>query len=202
MNIHPIDPYSNPNEGMAYVTWQKVFTDDELFNIEKIGDSLPFNDAGIVIGIDDVAKDKNMRISSTSWIDKVYNTEWLYNKIGDTVRRINGEFYRFDIDGLYEKMQYTVYRSENKGFYDWHTDIGVYSTVSVTRKLSVVMVLNDPSEYEGGDLQLWGSTGFMTIPRERGMIIVFPSYVLHKVTPVTAGIRKSLVIWVGGPAFR
>ena len=202
MNIHPIAPYANPSEGMPYVTWQNMFSTDELETIEKIGDSLPFNDAGIVNGVDSVSNNREVRVSSTSWIDKTYNTEWLYNKMGDIVRRVNGEFFRFDIDGMHEKMQYTVYRSENNGFYDWHTDIGVYSSNSVTRKLSVIMVLTDPDSYEGGDLQIWGSRGFMTIPKERGMVVVFPSYVLHKVTPITSGTRKSLVIWVGGPPFR
>ena len=70
------------------------------------------------------------------------------------LRRINGEFYRFDVDGMYENMQYTVYESINQGFYNWHTDIGVYSSDSVTRKLSMSLLLTDPSTYEGGDLEI------------------------------------------------
>jgi PKHD-type hydroxylase len=42
----------------------------------------------------------------------------------------------------------------------------------------------------------------MVAPREKGTVIMFPSYLLHRVTPVTKGVRKSLVLWVGGTTFR
>jgi PKHD-type hydroxylase len=62
--------------------------------------------------------------------------------------------------------------------------------------------LADPSEYEGGNLQVMTSGQPQTVRKQRGLIAVFPSYVLHQVTPVTQGSRQSLVAWVSGPAFR
>jgi PKHD-type hydroxylase len=68
------------------------------------------------------------------------------------------------------------------------------------------MVLSDPSEYEGGQFQM--QTGspeedkLMTVEQLKGRVIGFPSFLLHRVTPVTKGTRKSLVIWVEGPKFK
>lgn len=200
--IHNIAPYANPNEGMPYVVWNGAFSDGELDLMEKIGDSLPTQEANVVNGIDDSRVDKKQRVTEISWIHKNPETEWIYTKISSYLRRMNGEFYRFDITGMYESLQYTVYRGTESAFYNWHTDIGVYSTNSVTRKLSMSILISDPTSFEGGNLEIWGSSGPMIAPKQRGLPIVFPSYSLHRVTNVTKGIRKSIVVWFGGPAFR
>jgi PKHD-type hydroxylase len=62
--------------------------------------------------------------------------------------------------------------------------------------------LTDPDEYEGGDLQFMINQRVVTAPREKGTIIVFPSFILHRVTEITKGTRESIVAWVSGPAFR
>jgi PKHD-type hydroxylase len=68
----------------------------------------------------------------------------------------------------------------------------------------MAMQLTDPSEYEGGNLQVLptGKTEPQNVRKQRGLIAIFPSYVLHQVTPVTQGSRQSLVAWITGPAFR
>ena len=80
----------------------------------------------------------------------------------------------------------------------WHQDYGF----AISRKLSITVQLTDPSEYEGGNLQILTADEPANITRKRGMIALFPSYVLHQVTPVTRGSRQSLVAWVSGPAFK
>lgn len=200
--IFKIAPFANPNEGMPYVTWSEAFTRGDVDLIKILGETLPFNEAGVVDGMDKIRTDNSLRKSKTSWIPYNKNSSWLYEKISIYLRRINGEYYRFEVDGMYEQLQYTIYESESSGFYNWHQDIGVYSSSSVTRKLSMSILLTDPLTYEGGDLEIWGSSGIVPAPRELGQIVVFPSYLLHRVTPVTKGTRKSLVIWFGGPAFK
>jgi PKHD-type hydroxylase len=200
--IHKIAPFANPNEGMPYVVWNGAFSQEEINSMELIGDSIPSKNASVVVGIDNTKLDKKARISDVSWIDKNPKTEWIYSKISSYLRRINGEFYRFDVDGMYEQLQYTIYKGTESAFYNWHTDIGVYSSDSVTRKLSMSILISDPTSFEGGDLEIWGSTGPMIAPKQRGLPIVFPSYSLHRVTNVTKGIRKSIVVWFGGPAFK
>jgi PKHD-type hydroxylase len=70
------------------------------------------------------------------------------------------------------------------------------------RKLSLSIQLSDPAAYEGCELELSFGDGIKTAPRKRGTVVAFASYVLHRVTPITAGTRKSLVVWVSGPEFR
>ena len=84
--------------------------------------------------------------------------------------------------------------------YGWHLDYGGNGTPS--RKLSMVLQLTDPSQYEGGNLQLMTSGEPITVRKQRGLVVVFPSYVLHQVTPVTNGNRQSLVSWITGPTFK
>jgi predicted 2-oxoglutarate/Fe(II)-dependent dioxygenase YbiX len=79
--------------------------------------------------------------------------------------------------------------------YDWHLDIG--PGTADLRKLSASVQLSDPAEYDGGDLEIWGTGG---VDRARGTIIAFPSYIPHRVTAVTRGVRRALVAWAAGDA--
>jgi PKHD-type hydroxylase len=76
------------------------------------------------------------------------------------------------------------------------------SSGSATRKLSLVMQLSDPYEYEGGELQLKTGHNDITIPKQKGLVTIFPSFTLHRVTPLTSGTRRTLVVWVAGPPFK
>ena len=113
---------------------------------------------------------------------------------------MNGLNWRFEISGFNEHLQYTRYDAADKDFYGWHTD-GSVKGDGPPRKLSLTIQLSDPNDYEGGDFQLHG-TKLSTVAKERGLTVCFPSYTLHQVTPVTKGVRKSLVVWLVGPPFK
>jgi PKHD-type hydroxylase len=83
--------------------------------------------------------------------------------------------------------------------YKWHQDFG---GSGASRKLSVVLQLSDPSEYEGGELQILTSGQAISIQKKRGLITVFPAWTLHQVTPVVKGTRQTLVTWISGPQFK
>ncbi|MGB0178111.1 MAG: 2OG-Fe(II) oxygenase, partial [Owenweeksia sp.] len=83
---------------------------------------------------------------------------------------------------------------------DWHMDFGAGEISH--RKLSMTVQLSDPADYEGGDLEFMINQKVVTAPRTRGTVIVFPSFILHRVTPVTKGVRHSVVGWVSGTPFR
>jgi PKHD-type hydroxylase len=68
------------------------------------------------------------------------------------------------------------------------------------RKISMTLLLNDPSEFKGGDLELMGPGKFAEL--KQGHAIVFASFLNHRVAPVTEGVRQSLVVWFGGKPFR
>jgi PKHD-type hydroxylase len=84
--------------------------------------------------------------------------------------------------------------------YGWHQDYG--GKLSPSRKLSLVLQLTDPAQYEGGNLQVMTSGEPKSVRKQRGLIAAFPAYTLHQVTPVTQGTRQSLVAWISGPQFR
>ena len=113
----------------------------------------------------------------------------------------NQNLYHFDLHSMSEQIQYTEYYDYEKGHYDWHMDTG-YGNLS-QRKISVTVQLSDGDEYEGGDLQLWpGGTYPLVAPRGKGNVVIFPSFLMHRVTPVTRGTRKSFVLWLGGGHYR
>ena len=137
--------------------------------------------------------------------------KWFVGKIYDNISTFNnsGDGYGFDLCGMEEPpmlMKYEapdINKHNTAGKYDWHLDIGSDEGMS-TRKIAYTIYLN-PGEYEGGELQwLVGNEPSYIEGRipKLGTITVFPTYLLHKVSPVTSGIRYVLVGWIHGNSFR
>jgi PKHD-type hydroxylase len=99
-----------------------------------------------------------------------------------------------------ESVQIGRYKSVDEGYYDWHIDAAIPKD-GVQRKLSISILLSDPSEFEGGELQFKGIEDQKLLTKQ-GSIVVFPSFIEHTVTPVTKGDRYSAVTWAHGPSFR
>ena len=189
---------SQPHYTDSFVSLLKVFTPEELDRIEAYGDALNADKAGF--RSENAAKHPDqVRITRTAWIKPVEEVRWFYTRMEQVARSLNDRIYQFDLRGFSEPFQYTVYHGNEGGHYDWHVDQG---KLQVQRKLSFSVQVSDPAQYEGGELQAFGSNDISTAPKERGAVIAFPSYVLHRVTPVTAGTRKSIVAWTSGPKFR
>lgn len=98
-----------------------------------------------------------------------------------------------------ENIQFAEYGPEQH--YNWHVDIFPLSGQPLDRKLTVVCLLNDPSEFTGGEFQIRLYSEY-TAPLVKGSVIAFPSFLEHRVIPVTSGMRKSATIWLNGPRFR
>ena len=96
-------------------------------------------------------------------------------------------------------IQLARYDGTDQGFYDWHTDFAGFRPL---RKISVSIQLSRSEDYEGGDLELLFGNQAEAMDRTRGAFIAFPSFVLHRVTPVTRGTRWSLVAWILGNRWR
>ncbi len=139
-----------------------------------------------------------LRKSSVMFIDNISNNNWLYDKLAGLAIQCNNERYWFDLLGFHQELQLTRYSEGD--FFDWHLDFGA-GEISA-RKLSITMQLSDADSYEGGDLQFMINNKTVTAPREKGTIIIFPSFVMHRVTPVIKGTRESIVGWVSGPPYR
>lgn len=103
----------------------------------------------------------------------------------------NKKAFQFDITAQ-EPMQLAEYHVGEH--YDWHLDLG--PGPAGLRKLSASIQLTPPAEYDGGELEMWGAPE--KVDRVQGTLVIFPSYLLHRVTPVTRGVRRSLVVWATG----
>lgn len=178
-----------------YYFYKNVFSPAELADIKTLGESYP-KQAGEVGGGESVVSD--YRVSEIAWIEQDHRSGWLYDRIADYAIRANKEMWNFDIWGYHDSLQYTNYHG-NGGHYDWHADLGPGIS---NRKLSVVLQLSNPEDHVGGDLQMNIGSEILTVPREYGLMCFFPSFLLHRVTPLTSGHRTSLVTWLCGANFR
>jgi PKHD-type hydroxylase len=142
---------------------------------------------------------QNERESNICWLDQTDDLNWLFTKIAQTCFEINKLCFKFDLNGILEPLQFTNYKAPS-GRYDKHVDCGGLNTN--VRKLSISIQLTDPKEYEGGELFLYDKDEPDMMEKEQGALIVFPSYVLHEVKPVTKGERNSLVCWITGKPFK
>jgi len=177
-----------------YYYFTKAFSDIELEKIKQMGQTVQKEKASVT----QEGLITDTRISEIGWIVSSEESMWLYDKISDMVLEANAAMWEFDLLGYHDSFQYTTYYGGG-GHYDWHTDVG---PGMANRKVSVVVQLSDPTDYTGGDLNLNGGGGILTAPREKNTVIVFPSFVLHRVTPVLTGKRTSLVTWIAGPPLR
>lgn len=198
--LYPIQPRnSSGKDDTAY--WEGFFSDEEINKILALPQWHEQQEAIVGHTLVGGVVDKNVRRSQTSWLYVTPETEWIWRRIANIVSQVNSTFFRFDLTGCHEAMQLSLYKDLDEGCYDWHIDASSYSK-GVPRKLSMSLLLSDPSEFEGGELQVQLSKNIQVLEAKKGRAWFFPSYVLHRVTPVTKGTRRSLVLWVGGPEFR
>ena len=143
-----------------------------------------------------------IRRSTLGWLNEADpEAAWVHDRLLATVAEANRETFDFALTEFAERAQVARYDAAGLGHYDWHSDIGA-SALARKRKLTLVVQLSDPAAYEGGDLQVNADGHERTVPREQGTAVLFPSFAVHRVAPVTAGVRYSLALWVHGPGFR
>lgn len=122
-------------------------------------------------------------------------TDGLFKKILHQVDYANKRAFDFELNGIMHDLQILKYTHETQQHYDWHIDISGGNAYG--RKISYIIQLSDESEYEGGNLEIFDGNSHIA-PKKQGSVVMFPSYVCHRVSPVTAGTRWSLVIWIQG----
>jgi PKHD-type hydroxylase len=168
----------------------KLFTAEECDNILRYSETLT-DQPGAVGQVGVTA----LRDSQVKWLFPSQENEWVFARLDKLVKDVSN-YYQYELAGFFQGAQVATY--SGGGHYGWHIDIG--KGVQSTRKLSISVQLSDSSEYEGGDLE------FMCIEqkasRQRGDAVVFPAFLVHRVTPVTQGARQSMVSWIGGQPFR
>ena len=195
MELKPIFPQRTDINQTNYYWFENGFTINEVDKIVSESKEYPFVKG---LTVDETNGDK-IRKSNLKWLPYEEKWEWVIDKIMFQVIEANNTIWNFELSSIIDNIQYTEYDG-NGGHYDWHMDIGP-GTIS-HRKISVVIQLSDPNDYVGGDLELMTSGAPTTISRGKGNVIIFPSFLLHRVTPLISGNRKSLVLWIGGGHYK
>ena len=179
----------NPALAQARVV-ENVFTAEQCEQIMAIGTRRPREDARVQ------SYGTSARIGHVAWIDPAPDTLWVYQRLATIVAWVNQAF-QFELLGFADALQYAQYGPGHK--FDWHVDIG--AGAASNRKLSLTVQLSGESAYEGGGLQFISAPDTVS-PKMRGTAILFPSYLAHRVSDVTGGLRCSLVGWAAGVPFR
>jgi PKHD-type hydroxylase len=180
----------------ALVAWHGLFSQAELDALARHCDALVLEQAGL-----SGSEQNRIRETKVAWVIRNAATEAFYCRMEEVVLALNARFFRYDLSQLVT-FQYAVY--DGGGHFDWHKDYGrAYGEPGQEpRKLTLSLQLSASADYDGCDLEVRGGNEVDSAPRERGCLIAFPANVLHRVTPLTRGVRKSLVIWAAGPEFR
>lgn len=193
--INAIPPWTLKLDSVQdYAYYENAFNDIECNEIIEYCRSLGLK-TGQTLG----GNVENIRKSKIAFVPP---TEFMiphYQKLTAIIHSLNSKFFDFDLSAFGEHLQFTQYEAPG-GKYDSHVD----RTINIpVRKLSIIVQLTDENDYEGGDVEWFTSIESPKIfPRKRGTVIAFPSYILHRVTPVTKGTRNSLVGWITGKQFR
>jgi PKHD-type hydroxylase len=166
---------------------------DEVINI---GRSLKPQEA-LIGSIDKGQKNTKIRKTINTFIP-VNKYPFISQHLIKDVHMVNRNNMGFKNITLIEDTQYAEYYSD--GHYDWHMDSEIDgSNQGLIRKISLSILLNNPSEFEGGQLEFM--TEGRSPPLKKGDAVFFASFIMHRVKPVTKGVRKSLVQWFSGTAF-
>lgn len=188
-----------PGEPAAYAPFvfftpgehPEALTDAECDKLLGLADGLDMHKGGIMGAV----VDTKVRDADIATVPVTADTMWLFDRLMGAVRGANG-WWNFDLTHLH---MIEVGKYEPGQHYVHHIDLG---PGLATRKLSLVVMLSNPKDYTGGDLELRFQEKAVKAPKARGAIVVFPAWTLHRVTPVKTGVRRTATAWVQGPAFR
>ena len=171
------------------------FSEEEVDKILDLEDLQNFSKG--TLGPKNIPADKKARDSEVSWLYQDPQSQWVFDKFGSLLGYVNHDVFMYDIDG-FDYFQYTRYKKNHH--YDWHIDMHMeYATWE--RKISATIMLSSPEEYKGAELEI-ATLGHpdkcISIRPNKGDVIFFASWMMHRVKPVTSGVRKTLVSWIMG----
>lgn len=186
--------------------WEGRFSKPTCERIVTLAKLLPEKEARVGGGGENLGEvNSEIRRSKIRWLNgAIPDFKDLYLDIIDMFHAANRTSFGVDLWHLHE-MQFTEYNANDEGHYNWHIDTMFQSPNPSQRKLSMVIQLSDPNDYEGGQLEI--QPWMMEPPpadklKNQGTVVVFPSLLHHRVTPVTKGTRYSMVAWMEGPKWR
>jgi len=194
-NIHISEPKW---KSWIIQTTTPLFTPDQCRQIIASGRKEKPQTAQVGMNKPGGGTDTKKRITTISWIP-FKEMGHMYQDLNKFIQKCNENHFGFGDVRITENAQFTEY--PEGGFYDWHMDCDVnMAHEPPVRKISMTLLLNDPSEFEGGDLEVMAPGKFVEL--KQGHAICFASFLNHRVNKVKRGMRQSLVVWFGGKPFR
>jgi PKHD-type hydroxylase len=155
-----------------------------------------------VVGHGASARADQMRTSTVRWLSYAdLDLLWLRLRIEEQILVANREGFGFTLQPGFTEIQFTEYHGDVGGHYDWHEDNSCCMKKPMDRKLSFVLQLSDPKDYDGGQFELTRNADPLPAGAytQQGDALIFRSALPHRVSPVSRGTRYSLVTWVHGP---
>jgi PKHD-type hydroxylase len=180
-----------PGENLIQII-ESGFSEEQLTGLCNL-----VNEESTQAGVYKSAGDNNalvtghIRRTKVCWLDSV-EYKWVYERLLEIAIQVDKK-YQLGTKGIREPIQIALYDESEQGFFEWHMDWG---GGGLERRISMSIPLNDPIEYEGGDFEFCIDTSILSTTQTRGSAIAFPSFISHRVTPVTKGRRYSMVVWV------
>jgi PKHD-type hydroxylase len=183
-----------------YEIWDEVIPAAYCDHLVSRFEKYPQQNA--TIGFDgDFVADDDFRSSIIRWLDPLEADKDVNQLMMKYVKSANRNLFGADITSLNE-IQFTEYHATQNGHYNWHQDVWWENPSPYDRKISIVIQLSPEDSYTGGEFEFFNGPSLDGRFTKQGSILVFPSFILHRVTPVTSGVRKSLVSWIEGPKWR
>ena len=181
-------------------TTTPIFTPQQCQMVIDKGLSLKAEQAKVGMGqVKESGTDLKKRMSTISWIPFKEMPE-MYKQIETEMLRANGNHFGFEGMRLTEPAQFTEYKAPT-GHYTWHMDNDVVGLKQPpVRKISMIIPLVPITDYEGGEVEFMNEGKQAKL--QQGQAIFFASFLQHRVKAVTKGIRRSMVMWFGGPPLR
>lgn len=185
--------------------YKEYFSPETCNRILDLGLKIPAKDA--VLGVSGDNKNNDWRRSQVRFIEKT-NTQFqfLFDELWKMAIQSNDEWFKFHITRI-SFLQLAEYSESYQGEYKKHHDVfWMNNDPMYHRKLTCVLQLTNPNDYDGGDFELYDLTGGQYPNKEelrqQGTAIFVPSFTPHAALPVTRGTRYSIAAWFEGPKWR
>lgn len=188
------------------VVIDRLFTPDECKRAVRSFDRYP-REPGLV-GKPAVAEnpdtaysdeqDKTLRDCLVTYTPRTKHNHWLHERLELAMLAANAKYWRCDITDFSQPMRLMTYRNGHH-FNSLHQDFGPGDTCY--RKLTAVLQVSSPEDYDGGEFEVVGDTTPATAWNQ-GSVLIFPAYLVHRAGVVTRGQRQTIIHRAIGPYFR
>lgn len=180
--------------------YKSYFSPEYCNSIIEKSKNLTFQKANL--GENGLSLNNDYRKSDVTWL---YSQDFpdLYDELWKLEIEANRTWFGFHVDNL-EYIQLARYSGDIKAEYKKHQDVFWVNENPRHRKLTAVVQLSNPDDYEGGDFSIYDCNEYPnpTEIRQQGTVIFIPSFIFHSANPVTSGVRYSLAVWFEGPKWR